>query len=162
MIYNLSNPLHRKQFAKRANQLLKNRSTRIELTDSSNRTLNQNSYLHVLIRILAIETGVSESYSKDVYFKTLANHDIFERSEANPITGEEVRVLRSTSSLSMHEMSQAIHNFVTWAASNGYYLPEAVDYSAKNITFSSEHDRKAFENAEIETERLRIFTDSNP
>ena len=41
------------------------------------KTLEQNGYLHVLCRIMAMETHVSERYAKYVYFKQLANPEIF-------------------------------------------------------------------------------------
>lgn len=159
MIYDLSNPLHRKQFVKRANKLLERSAGRIQLSDESNRTLNQNRYLHVLIRIMAFETGVKEKYAKDIYFKTYANPDLFITEHVDKITGEVIHTLKSSADLSIGEMSNAISNFRHWAEDNGYYLPEATEDENGELTFNTEKDKEAFEQAEIETDRASMYID---
>ena len=159
MIYDLTNPLHRKQFVKRANNMLKRNCTNAVLIDESKRTPNQNSYLHVLIRIMAMETGVKESYAKNVYFKQLANPDLFITDEVDPITGDKIMSLRSSSELTLEEMCRAINNFRHWAEDNGYYLPEATFDEEERVQFASIADEQAFKQAEIETTRAGIFID---
>ena len=157
--YDLSNPLHRKQFVARANKMLEKCCGRVRLSDESNRTLNQNRYLHVLIRIMAMETGVKEHYAKQVYFKTFANPQWFLIEQVDPVTGEIIQTIRSSSELTVGEMSNAIDNFRHWAEDNGYYLPEANEDSDGNLTFSTPQDKKAFEQAEIETDRISKYID---
>ncbi|MBR1434212.1 MAG: recombination protein NinB [Bacteroidales bacterium] len=145
MTYDLSNPLHRKQFVKRCNNCLKNKSGLVTLIDKSKRTPSQNKYLHVIIRILAMETGVRESYAKDVYFKQLANPSLFITETEDAMTGMKVQRLRSSSELTKDEMQQAINNFRHWSEDNGYYLPNA--------------DEEAFKQAELETDRMSQYID---
>jgi hypothetical protein len=159
MIYDLTNPLHRKQFVKRANAMLKKNCTNAVLVDESKRTPNQNSYLHVLIRIMALSTGVKESYAKEVYFKRLANPDLFIRTQTDPITGEETNYTISSSTLDMEEMSRAINNFRRWAEEEGYYLPDATFDEDERAVFKTEQDEQAFHQAEVETERASMYID---
>lgn len=154
MNYDLTNPLHRKQFVKRANRLLEKKCKNASLVDESRRSLNQNSYLHVLCRILAIETGVTEKYSKEVYFKIMSNPDIFIREDIDKITGMKVQYIRSTSDLTSDEMSRAINSFRRWSEEQGYYLPEANPDEVGNMVFASENDKEAFRQGEIEASRL--------
>lgn len=158
MIYDLENPLHRKQYKLYVNKLF-NEKKKVEVVDKSVRTLSQNSYLHVLCRILAIETGVTEKYAKEEYFKRQANPDMFVQSVVDPITGESREVLADSSELSVADMSIAIDKFRTWSEQQGIYLPEAhlkgedTDY----VEFTDEEDKKAFEQAIVETGRLEKY-----
>lgn len=156
MIYDLTNPLHRKQFAKRANQLLKQRCRLVDMTNMSQRSSSQNKYLHVIIRILAMETGVSELYAKNKYFKELANPALFKRSMIDPITKEKHEYLLSSTDLSVDEMSQAIDNFRRWSEEQGYYLPEATVNDDGTVTIKPE-DEEAYKQAMIETERNKYI-----
>jgi len=157
MKYDLSDKQDRKRFVARCNALLKKQRTNIELLDESNRTLNQNSYLHVICRILAIETGVTEKYVKDIYFKQLANPDIFITTSTDPISGTEIQYLRSTASLTTEEMNKAINTFRHWSEDNGYYLPEANPSDDGTYIFATEQDAAAFHKAEIEASKFEQY-----
>ena len=154
MNYDLSIKDERRRFVKRANELLKKMRTNVCLKDESNRTLNQNSYVHVLCRILAMDIGVSEHYAKRVYFKQLANADIFQSITKDPLTGVPTAFLRSSSELTITEMSSAINNFLMWAAEQGYHLPSASLNDDGSLSWASEQDRAAFHKAQIETSKL--------
>lgn len=157
MIYDLTNPLHRKQFAKRCNKMLALRLEKIELINRSKRSIRQNDYLHVLVRILAIETGVTEEYSKQVYFKQFANPSLFIRVSEDKVSGTKIQYLRSSADLTTEEMSRAINTFRHWSEDNGYYLPEANIDDEGNLTFASEDDERAYHQAELETSRLENY-----
>ena len=157
MKYDLTNKLHRKQFVKRCNDMLKKNCGCVELIDQSKRSLNQNAYLHVLIRILALETGVTETYAKQVYFKQLANPDLFIAEKTDEVSGVKVSYLRSTSELTAQEMSKAINSFRHWSEDNGYYLPEANLEDDGSMSFASDNDAEAFHQAEIETSRMEQY-----
>jgi len=159
MIYDLTNPLHRKQFVTRANRMLAKKCTNAVLADETKRTINQNSYLHVLIRIMALSTGVKESYAKSVYFKQLANPDLFILETEDPVTGNSIQSLRSSSELTTDEMSVAINNFRRWAEENGYYLPDATFDEDERAIFKTPQDEQAFKQAEIETARASMYID---
>ena len=157
MTYDLTNPLHRKQFVARANKMLENHCNCAELTDVSKRSLNQNRYLHVLIRMLALETGVTEQYSKDMYFKRFANPKLFVREHIDPITKKSVEFLRSTADLSVEEMTTAINTFRVWSEQNGYYLPEAMTAESGDMVFATAEDERAFFKGKIEADRADAF-----
>lgn len=151
MKYDLTIKDDRRKFIHRANVLLQSQRSLVELSDESGRTLNQNSYLHVLCRILAAETGVTENYAKQVYLKQLACPDIFISVTKDELAGKAISITRSTADLSIPEMRKVITEFRDWAAGNGYYLPEASVNDDGTLTFTSENDKKAFHKALIET-----------
>ncbi len=96
-----TNKESRKRFLRYANSLLKNERSNVCLIDESDRTLNQNSYLHVLCRILASYSGVTEDYAKQVYFKRMANPDIFVTATKDPLTNQMITRTRSTTELTI-------------------------------------------------------------
>lgn len=142
MLYNLSNPLDNERFAARANALLQKGSV-VDLTEKTLRSHNQNSYLHLIIGVIAMETGVSLEYAKREYFKKLVNGDLFIRKEHDRFSGE-IEVLRSSASLTIEEMSIAIDRFKRWGAENGFYLP-------------SPEDKDMLKYIEIEMGRMRQY-----
>ena len=153
MNYDLTVKEERKKFIHRANVLLKNKRNNVSLIDESNRTLNQNSYIHLLCRILAQDTGVSVPYAKQVYFKEIANPDIFVSVTKDAITGKMVKFTRSTCDLTITEMRHAISNFIIWAAENGYKLPEANINDDGSMEFKSDEDKQAYHQAVIKTSK---------
>lgn len=90
------------------------------------RTTRQNSYLHLLLGAVAIETGNGLDFVKQEYFKALVNPAIFLKEVQDKCIGK-VRILRSSRYLTTEEMSIAIDRFKRWAAENGIYLPEPGD-----------------------------------
>ena len=156
MNYDLTDKEQRRKFVRYANSLLKHQRTLVSLEDRSNRTLSQNCYLHVLCRILAQDTGTSEYYAKQVYFKELANPDIFLKVTKDPVTGKMINITRSSADLTIQEMSRAINNFIRWASENGYILPEADLQSDGTMEFRTMEDQDAFRQAEIETSKEPI------
>lgn len=157
MFYDLNNPLHRQQFKAYAKKLLKD-NKQVELTDKTTRTLRQNAYLHTLIRVLAIETGVTERYAKDEYFKRMANPDLFVKQIKDPITNEDKEVLGDSATLSITDMSIAIDKFRTWSEEQGIYLPEAhLTGEEDMMAFVTETDAKAYDQAVVETGRLQKY-----
>jgi hypothetical protein len=152
-----SNKESRKKFVKYANSLLKSERCNVSLIDESNRTLNQNSYIHVLCRILASQTGVTEAYAKQVYFKTLANPDIFVTTTKEPVTNQVVQAIRSTRDLTIPEMRRAISNFRAWAADNGFDLPDATLSDDGTMSFVTNYDKEAYNQAIIETSKMEDY-----
>lgn len=122
MKFNLDNPLHREQFKRRCNALYRSRSV-VELTERRQRTLPQNSYIHLAIAYLATLTGVTADYAKEHYFKRGANRDMFVTRAYDPVLDTDTDRLRSSSALTKEEMSVAIDRFLDWAGQHGYYIP---------------------------------------
>ncbi len=84
------------------------------------RTNQQNRYLHLIFKQVAIETGYSINEVKQVIFKKVVNSDIFVRySEFNG-----VEYLISTSELDTLEMTRAIERFRDYCSLEfGIYIP---------------------------------------
>lgn len=123
MTYNTSDPYERKRFLTKAEKLAE-KGALVELTEKSVRTVRQNSYLHLLIGIVAMEAGTTMEDAKESYFKRCANPRIFIRVDRDKILGMDREYLRSTRDLQKWEMSDAIDNFKRWASEQGIYLPD--------------------------------------
>ena len=74
MQYDLSSDLQRKSFQARIDVLLEKAAV-VELTEKSLRTKGQNNYLHLLIGVVAMETGNTLADVKEYYFKEICNSD---------------------------------------------------------------------------------------
>lgn len=107
-------------------EALKRKGATVDLTEKAFRTPRQNSYIHLIIGVVAMETGNTLEYTKQQYFKKLVNPDIFERTKDDRFTGK-TTYYRSSAELSKEEMTQAIDRFRNWAASEGWYLPSPDD-----------------------------------
>ena len=127
MQYDLTSDFQRKAFLSRVDNLLE-KGCLVELTEKSVRTKGQNSYLHLLLGVVAMETGNTLEDVKREYFKELVNPDIF-RSYRTDNRGNTIRVYRSSADVSKEEMSMAIDRFKRWGAENGIYMPNPGDES---------------------------------
>lgn len=127
MQYDLTSDFQRKAFLSRVDNLLEKGAV-VELTEKAIRSKGQNNYLHLLIGVVAMETGVTLEYAKQAYFKTLCNADIFLVEIPDPYVGK-AKVLRSSADLTKEEMSTAIDRFKRWGAENGIYMPDPGDES---------------------------------
>lgn len=121
--YNLADELQRRQFSRRVITLLE-KKTVAELGEKVFRSPNQNRYLHLLIGVVAMETGNSLEDAKRVYFKEICNPDLFHRQHFDKL-GNCIDHVRSTAELTKEEMTTAIDRFKRWGAQNGIYLPDA-------------------------------------
>lgn len=126
MLYDLSNELSRKQFSVRVKHLWKKRAGIVELTDKSRRSLNQNSYLHAILGVLALETGNSLEVVKREIYKKRINPDLYVRMKADPVLGE-VETIRSSRDLTKEEFSLSIDRYKKFCSENGIYIPEPGD-----------------------------------
>ncbi len=123
MIYNLSDTLDRERAQTKWDALLQ-KGAMVELTEQRKRSLNQNSYLHVLLGVLAMEFGETIEYCKQMIFKRLVNPQTFIQKVNDKFVGE-TQVLRSSRDLTTEEMSVCIDRLKKWAYEQGIYLPEA-------------------------------------
>lgn len=121
-LFDLSNELQASQFTTKVNALLRKKAV-VEITEKNFRTPNQNRYLHLLIGVVAMETGNSLEDAKRVYFKDLCNHNLFHIQRKDNL-GNTIDHIRSSAELSTEEMTTAIDRFKRWAAENGIYLPD--------------------------------------
>jgi hypothetical protein len=125
MIYDCKNPLQAAQLLTRAQQLASAQKI-VELTEKKKRrSINQNSYLHLILGYFASQYGCDLEYAKKNYFKILCNKEIFFKNIHDEFLGD-ITVLRSSSELDTGEMTTAIDRFRNWSSMTaGIYLPEA-------------------------------------
>ena len=127
MQYDLANNLQRQTFITRCKALL-DKGVVVDLAERTFRSRNQNSYLHLLIGVVAMETGTTVAYAKEWYFKRLCNKDLFITTRVDRYAGQ-VELVRSTADLTQEEMSMAIDRFKRWGSENGIYMPSPGDES---------------------------------
>lgn len=127
MVYDLSSDFQRKSFLARMDNLM-GKGAVVELTEKAFRSPNQNRYLHLLIGLVAIETGNTLEDAKKWYFKETCNPDLFHVQHRDKM-GNCIDHIRSTAELTKEEMSTAIDRFKRWGAENGIYMPNPDDAS---------------------------------
>ena len=125
MVYDLSSDFQRKSFLARIDNLIEKGAV-VELTEKAFRSPNQNRYLHLLIGVVAIETGNTLEDAKKWYFKETCNSDLFHVQHRDKM-GNYIDHIRSTAELTKEEMSMAIDRFKRWGAENGIYMPNPED-----------------------------------
>lgn len=122
MLYDLKNPLDRERFKRRCNALFKKQGI-VELSEKTIRSNQSNRYLHLILGYLAMETGNTLEYAKEVFYKRTANKDIFVRIKDDELLGQ-TEYLRSSASLSQEEFSTSIDRLRDWSSQvAGIYLP---------------------------------------
>ena len=127
MVYDLSSDFQRKSFLARIDNLMEKNAV-VEMTEKAFRSPNQNRYLHLLIGVVAIETGNTLEDAKKWYFKETCNPDLFHVQHRDKM-GNCIDHIRSTAELTKEEMSTAIDRFKRWGAENGIYMPNPDDAS---------------------------------
>lgn len=122
MLYNLKDPLDRERFKRRCNALFKKEGV-VELSEKMKRSSQQNRYLHLLLGYLAMETGNSLDYAKEIFYKRTANKDLFVRHKEDEFLGN-IEYLRSSADLTQEEFSVSIDRLRDWSSQvAGIYLP---------------------------------------
>ena len=125
MLFDLKNEFQIPKFKEYVNKLFSERAVVEVKKKLPNRTLAQNSYLHLLLGYFGSEYGCSLDEAKIDFYKRTCNRDLFERKTVNK-KGKEVTYLRSSAELTTGEMTLSIDRFRNWSASvAGIYLPAA-------------------------------------
>lgn len=127
MQYDLTSDFQRKALLARVDVLLE-KGAIVELTEKSIRTKGQNNYLHLLLGVVAMETGNTLQDVKEYYFKEICNSDLFHRQHFDKL-GNCIDSVRSSADLTKEEMSMAIDRFKRWGSQNGIYMPNPGDES---------------------------------
>ena len=127
MQYDLTSDFQRKAFLSRVDNLLE-KGCLVELTEKAVRTKGQNNYLHLLLGVVAMETGNTLADVKEYYFKEICNSDLFHRQHFDKL-GNCIDSVRSSADLTKEEMSMAIDRFKRGGAENGIYMPNPGDES---------------------------------
>ena len=124
-IFNLQNEYDIPKFKEYVNKLFKERAVVEVRKKLPNRTLAQNSYLHLLLGYFGSEYGCSLDEAKIDFYKRTCNRDLFERKKVNK-KGKEITYLRSSAELTTGEMTLSIDRFRNFASSEaGIYLPSS-------------------------------------
>lgn len=128
MVYNLQNEYDVPKFKEHVNRLYGKRAI-VEVKEKHpNRTLAQNSYLHLLLGYFGTEYGCSLEEAKIDFYKRTCNQDLYERTKVNK-KGKEVKYLRSSTELTTAEMTLSIDRFRNWSSAKaGIYLPAANEH----------------------------------
>ncbi len=86
------------------------------------RTINQNSYLHLLLSAFGLHFGYTTEEAKVLYKRF--NKDIYAYEKAGEV------FLRSSADLNTQEMMKSIDRFRQFSAEQDYPLPSATDEAA--------------------------------
>ena len=123
MVFNTKNEYEKEKAINYFNKLIEENAV-IDLTKKMvNRTLSQNSYLHLILGHFASQYGSSLDEVKIDFFKRGCNRELFEERTVNKL-GREIVRLRSSRDLNTKEMTNAIERFRNWSSSvAGIYLP---------------------------------------
>ena len=129
-LYNLSNPYDRQKFQDKVKSYILAQEY-VELKKKhTQRSLAQNSYLHLLLGMFASEFGYTLEEVKFDLFKKHCNADIFIRRRKNR-RGQEVKYVRSSTELDKAEMTMAIERFRNYSSAQcGLYLPRPDEHEA--------------------------------
>lgn len=84
------------------------------------RTISQNSYIHVLFNLFAIEFGYTLAEAKTLLKRQFSDMMIYEKN------GE--KFLKGTSDLDKDECQVFIEKVRTYSAENGLYMPTSEEY----------------------------------
>lgn len=128
MLYNLSNPYEVDRCREYLNTLCGKQSI-VEVKEKKrSRSLNQNSYLHVILSYFACEYGCTTEEAKLDFYKRTCNKEIFVKKIVNKF-GREVETVRSSADLDTGEMTTSIERFRNWAsATAGIYIPSPYEH----------------------------------
>lgn len=116
MMYDLSSAIDRSRAERRFIQLCKEQVV-IELRKKVKRSLNQNSYLHLILGWFGIELGYTLNEAKTIYKEQNSLIYFYEK------TGK--MFIRSSADLDTGEMTRSIEKFRNYSSMEaGVYLPE--------------------------------------
>lgn len=116
MKYNLADPKELVAARSRITHLAR-KGKKVEITLKEERSLNQNSYLHLLLGDFAMQTGYNLEEAKMIYKKI--NSDIYIYKKNN------ITFIRSSADIGKEKMAQTIDKFIEYAAMQGVNLPPA-------------------------------------
>lgn len=140
MIFDLKNQKDVTRLRNELNKLHENKKV-VELKEYSEpRKLSRNSYAHLLIKVFALELGLTLKYAKENVFKQIVNEDIFVINIFE--NNENIIKLKSFKDLTDKDLKTAIDRFKNFCVSE------------LNIYFEE------FEN-DLGIEKMRNFVEQN-
>lgn len=98
---------------------MKAEKKRVKCEDLEPKSLSQNAYIHLLFSWVALNTGYTKEYVKQVLFKQFANKDIFVIEGVNEQNGEIYTYIRSWATVTKEEADISISRFIDYCKLNG-------------------------------------------
>ena len=92
---------------------------RIKCENLEPKSLGQNAYIHLVFAWVAINTGYTKEYVKEVLFKQIVNPQIFVIECVNEKNGEMYNYIRSWATVTKAEADIAISRFIDYCIEKG-------------------------------------------
>lgn len=108
--------------------LLQNKKIELKVVQP-NRSISQNSYLHVVISLYAINFGYTLNEAK-TDLKRLCEFMVYEKNG--------IKYLKETSKMNSKELSEFINWIRNYASLNGLYIPTAEEYKENKFSIDKE------------------------
>jgi len=110
---------------------------RVEITrKAEQRSLPQNSYLHLLLQYYGTEVGYTLDEAKTLYKRLNANLYVYEKN------GQ--KFLKSSADLSVEDMAITVDKFIEYAESNGIPMPRADNQDFLDLATNSVEAHKKY------------------
>jgi len=141
MLLDLLKPFEAKKAQTKLSQLIE-KGAKIELTEKkAMRSVKQNSYLHAILTIFAVEYGETIEYTKQTIFKATVNAELFIYERTNKKTGEIREDLKSTKEKEPKEGIYNIH--LPSMKLNIEFIKKIRSFASKisNVTFIAKDGR---------------------
>ena len=130
MLFNTTNKIERRKMFMYIRKLIK-RNGIVEVISKNVRTINQNSYVHVLFALYGIENGYTIDEAK-----TLVKRELKYYYEKN-----NQYFLVKTSTMTTKELTVFIDKFRNWSAQMGCYLPTADEHKENYVYYNNEIEK---------------------
>ena len=92
---------------------------RIKCENLEPKSLGQNAYIHLVFAWVALNTGYTKEYVKQVLFKQIVNPQIFVIECVNEKNGEMYNYIRSWATVTKAEADIAISRFIDYCIEKG-------------------------------------------
>ena len=92
---------------------------RIKCENLEPKSLGQNAYIHLVFAWVALNTGYTKEYVKQVLFKQIVNPQIFVIECVNEKNGEMYNYIRSWATVTKAEADLAISRFIDYCIEKG-------------------------------------------
>ena len=117
-VFNLNSPIAVQNFKSWAIKMVAEKK-RIKCEDLEPKSLGQNAYIHLVFAWVAINTGYTKEYVKQVLFKQIVNPQIFVIECVNEKNGEMYNYIRSWATVTKAEADIAISRFIDYCIEKG-------------------------------------------
>lgn len=136
MIFNLARPEELAKAREHLNQIAR-LGKRVEIVrKAEHRTLNQNSYLHLILGYFGTQTGYTAEESKVLYKRLNSDLYIYEKNGA--------KFLKSSADLSKEDMAKTIDRFMEYSEKQGVPLPLATNQDFLDLATNTVEAQKSY------------------